>query len=151
MFRTVLATLGALALAPISRRASWTTPSPEARSWHWYKMMDVAFIPDMAARGIAIVCDHFEPAVRSAGIDEALFLIHEGGEFHVTCLLPLSRGPDFRQMQISPEAANFWTALVDHAGGPGEAARVFEEYCALVEREEQRLVKRHRPGGPLNW
>lgn len=112
-------------------------------------MMNVAFTPENKAAALEIVVRHFVPAVREAGIEDARFLINDSGDWHLTCMLPVARGPSYSRRDIAPEPVNFWHALVARERTPAKAAALFERYLSMIEREEHRLVR--EPELPGEW
>lgn len=141
MLRRILGLALFVSFLPATALAQQGPPEAEKKGeGHWYRLTQVDFKAGQMDEAMDIVYNHFVKASEAAGTAAPHILEHETGEWDVTYVFPMERGPDGLNWELTPEGEKFLRALAEQEGGMERAEKLFEKYDKKVARAQSEIV-----------
>lgn len=102
----------------------------------WYEIAQIDFEPGKRDAAMKIIEEHYVPASVAAGVPgPAMTLEHQTGEWDLTVVWHMKRGPGELEWKQTPEGIAWYEKFAERAGGPDEARKIGEEFSSYIARE----------------
>lgn len=102
----------------------------------WYAVTQIDFKPGKADAAKKIIREHYVPASEQAGTPgPVMALEHQTGEWDMTVIWHMKRGPGELEWKNTPEGAKWQAKFVEMAGGPEKAREIGEAFSSYIARE----------------
>lgn len=132
----ITAAVAAVLIVPAPLMAQQDAPKAEKHeNVTFYEIVNVDFKPGMADEALDLIRKHFAPAVREAGTPGPVMqLEHRTGEWDVTFIWHMKRGPSEMEWKRSPESIKWEKKFVEMVGGEEKAREIGEKYESYIQR-----------------
>lgn len=125
-------------------------PEPEKYDATWYAVVQLDFEQGKTADALDIIKNYFAPAATEAGSPlPVMVLQHQSGEWDLTLIWHMERGPAGMEWKQTPEGIASQKALRELAGGEEEAQEIGEEWQSYISRSNVTITFQEAdlPGG----
>lgn len=121
--------------APVTAQQQDAPKSEKHDNVTWYEIVNVDFKPGMKAEALEIIREHFAPAGVQAGLPgPVMHLEHRTGEWDLTLVWHMKRGPGGMEWKNTPESIAWEKKFAEMAGGEKKARKISERYESYIER-----------------
>lgn len=116
--------------------AQQDAPRPEKHeNVTFYEIVNVDFKPGMRGEALDIIKEHFAPAgVEAGNPGPVMHLEHRTGEWDMTVIRHMKRGPSEMEWKRTPESIKWEKKFVEMAGGREKAQDIYETYESYIQR-----------------
>lgn len=138
----LLAAVAASLVLPSSVAAQEEAPKPEKHeNVTWYAVVDIDFVSGKRDAAMDIIREHFAPAAREAGTPGPVMqLQHRSGEWDLTLIWHMDRGPGGMEWKTTPEGLAWRKAFAERVGGEDKAREITETFDSYIARENVTLT-----------
>ena len=117
----------------------------EGQKWEdvdWYRIVNVDYHNGKSGDARRIIEEHYMPAGQAAGTPTPVMLLWtETGEWDLTIIWKMKRGPASMEWRRSPDSVKWWQTFVEREGGEEAAEAIQEEYSSLVARSTSTIAR----------
>lgn len=143
--RTLLTAAAAavlLAPAPLMAQGQDEAPKPEKHeNVTRYAIEHIDFVTGKRDAALEIIKKHYAPAGVEAGTPgPVMHLEHRTGEWDLTVIWHMKRGPEGMEWKRTPEDIAWEKKFVEMAGGEEEAKEIGEEFSSYIARSTSMIA-----------
>lgn len=107
----------------------------------WYTVEQIDFKPGKREAALEIIRNYYAPAgVESGTPGPVMHLEHMTGEWDLTVIWHMERGPAQMEWKRSPEAVAWQKKFAEMVGGPERAREIGEEFASYIARSNGTLT-----------
>lgn len=132
-----VAAVAAMLVLPSTVAAQEEEPRPEKHeNVTWYTIVEIDFVSGKRDAALDVIRNHFVPAAREAGTPAPVMqLEHRSGEWDLTVIWKMDRGPAGMEWKTTPEGIAWQKAFAEMAGGEEKAREIGETFESYIDRE----------------
>ncbi|MFW6193622.1 MAG: hypothetical protein ACOC83_09075, partial [Gemmatimonadota bacterium] len=125
-----LAAVAVCLVLPSTVAAQEEDPRPEKHeNVTWYAVVNLDFVSGKRDAAMNVIREHFAPAAREAGTPGPVMqLEHQSGEWDLTLIWHMDRGPGGMEWKTTPEGIAWQKAFEQRVGGEEKAREITETF-----------------------